>query len=256
MRVMRSSIGCLVIFLTLSLAVIAQRDVSKQAIGTPYVGVHFGMNLTGGDLSERYGFSNHLGAIAGYKTKGNWLLAADGNFMFGNDIRVEGILDNLRDAQGTITNSSGAPAQVLMFLRGFNVNATLGKVIPVWSPNPNSGIMVQFGVGYLWHRIRIETQEDEVPQLQDEYLKGYDRLTIGLNTSQFIGYNFMANQGVVNFYAGFYFQQGFTRNQRDLFWDFPDQPVSQDIRNEYQYGFKIGWLVPVYKRQPKDFYFD
>jgi len=66
----------------------------------------------------------------------------------------------------------------------------------------------------------------------------------------------MANQGVYNFYGGFYFQQGFTQDQRDIFWDKPNEFVSKDIRIEYQFGFKVGWLVPVYKRQPKEFYFD
>jgi hypothetical protein len=244
------------LLLLLSGVSLGQRNVRDQVIGTPYVGVHYGLNLTGGALAERYGFNNHLGGIAGYKTNKNWIFAGDGNFMFGNEIRIDGVLDNLRDSQGTITNSSGGPAMILLFLRGFNMNATVGKVIPVLSPNPNSGIMFQFGVGYTWHRLRIESQEDEVPQLQEDYLKGYDRLTIGMNTSQFVGYNFMANQGIYNFYAGFYFQQGYTRDQRDLFWDMPEVPVSKDIRREFLYGFKIGWLVPVYKRQPKDFYFD
>jgi len=235
---------------------ISQRDVTQGVIGTPYVGVHFGMSIPGGDFAERYGFTSQMGGVAGYKTKKNWIFAADGNFMFGNRILIEDMLDNLKDDAGNITNSSGAPAEILFFLRGFNINAMVGKVIPILSPNDNSGVMLQFGVGYLWHRIRIESQQDEVPQIEDINLKGYDRLTIGINTSQFIGYNFMANQGVYNFYGGFYFQQGFTRDQRDVFWDRPNEQVSKDIRFEFQYGFRVGWLIPVYKRQPKEFYFD
>ena len=66
----------------------------------------------------------------------------------------------------------------------------------------------------------------------------------------------MADQGIYNFYAGFYFQQGFTRNQRSQFWDKPNETVSQDIRLDLMYGFRVGWLIPIYKRQPKDFYFN
>lgn len=246
----------LIVCVFLSLLISAQRDVTKGIIGTPYVGVHFGMNIPGGAFAERYGFTSNLGGVAGYKTKKNWIYAADGNFIFGNKIHIEGLLDNLRDEAGTITNSSGSPAEILFFVRGFNINAMVGKVIPIWSPNDNSGLMIQLGAGYLWHRLRIESQQDEVPQIEEENLKGYDRLTIGFNTTQFIGYNFMANQGVYNFYGGFYFQQGFTQDQRDIFWDKPNEFVSKDIRIEYQFGFKVGWLVPVYKRQPKEFYFD
>src|SRR5690554_7147117 len=87
--------------------------------------------------------------------------------------------------------------------------------------------MIKVSAGYLWHKLRIETQEDEVPQLEGEYLKGYDRLTIGVNTSQFLGYNYMADRGILNFYAGVYFQQGFTRNQRELFWDRSEEHTSE-----------------------------
>lgn len=236
--------------------IFTQRNVTDETIGTPYISIQYGANLTGGDLADRYGFTNSLGSTAGYKTSKNWIFALDGNFLFGNDVRMDGLLDNLRDDQGEITNTSGGPSIVLLFNRGFHVNGIIGKVFPFFGPNPNSGPMIQFGVGYSWHKLRVETQEDDVPQLQGEYLKGYDRLTIGVNTSQFIGYNFMANQGIYNFYAGFYFQQGYTVNQRDVFWDMPEKEVSKDIRIEHLYGVRVGWLIPIYKRQPKEFYFD
>ncbi|MDX1651858.1 MAG: hypothetical protein R3277_05165 [Brumimicrobium sp.] len=236
--------------------VYGQRNVSDEVIGTPYVGVQYGANLTGGDLADRYGFTNSLGALAGYKTKRNWLFAADGNFLFGNDIRIEGVLQNLKDSQGNISNTSGGPAIVLLFNRGFHINGIVGKLIPVLSPNPNSGIMLQVGAGYSWHKLRVESQEDDVPQIQGDYLKGYDRLTIGANTSQFIGYSFMANRGILNFYGGLYFQQAFTRNQRDIFYDHPNETVSKDLRTEFLYGIRVGWMIPIYKRKPKEFYFN
>lgn len=234
----------------------SQRNVSDTIIGTPYVGVQYTAVFPGGDLADRYGFLNQIGAFAGYKTAKNWIYGLDGNFIFGNRINDNSFLDNFITAGGTITAASGAPATVLLLSRGFYGNVTVGKIIPVLSPNPNSGLMFKFGIGYIYHKIRIETQEDFVPQFEEEYKKGYDRLTIGLSTSQFVGYSFMANRGVYNFYAGFYFNQGFTRNQRDLFWDQPEIPVSKDIRLDLQFGLRAGWLIPIYKRQPKEFYFN
>lgn len=233
----------------------AQRDVS-EAIGTPYIGVHYGANWTGGDLAERYGFTNSIGSHSGYKTKKNWIYGVDGNFFFGDNIAIDGLLQNLQDSKGRIFNSSGTPATVLLFNRGFNVNASVSKVIPVLSPNPNSGIMIQLTAGYVWHKLRVESQEDEIPQLQGDYLKGYDRLTTGFNTTQFLGYNFMANRGIWNFYGGIYFQQGFTVNQRDIFWDHPNEKVSKDLRIENMTGIRFGWLIPIYKRETKDYYFN
>ena len=239
----------------MSFFVSGQRDVSK-AIGTPYVGIHYGLNWTGGELAERYGLTSALGSHAGYKTKRNWIYGIDGNFFFGNDVKIEGLLQNLRDKEGHIMNTSGTPAIVLFFNRGFNVNLSVGKILPLLNPNPNSGVMIQLSAGYLLHKLRIESQEDEVPQIEGEYLKGYDRLTIGANTSQFLGYNYMADRGILNFYGGIYFQQGFTVNQRDLFWDHPNDKVSKDLRIEHMIGFRLGWLIPIYKREPKDYYFN
>lgn len=232
-----------------------QRDVS-EAIGTPYIGIHYGANWTGGDLADRYGFTNALGSHAGYKTKKNWVYGIDGNFFFGNDVKIDGIAQNIKDNKGKVLNTSGGPSIVLLFNRGFNVNLSVSKIFPVWSPNPNSGIMVQLSAGYLWHKLRIETQEDEVPQLEGDYLKGYDRLTTGANTSQFIGYSFMANRGIWNFYGGVYFQQGFTYNQRDVFWDHPNEKANQDMRIEHMFGLRVGWLIPIYVRETKDYYFN
>src|SRR5690554_1341055 len=113
----------------------AQRDVEK-AIGTPFIGLQYGVNWTGGDLAERYGLTNSLGSHAGYKTKKNWVYGIDENFFFGNDVKITGVAQNLQDKNGFIMNTSGTPAIVLLFNRGFNVNASVSKIIPIWSPNP------------------------------------------------------------------------------------------------------------------------
>jgi len=95
-----------------------------------------------------------------------------------------------------------------------------------------------------------------IKSIELNYKKGNDRLTIGTNFHVFIGYSYMANGGYLNFYGGFYFQQGFTKNQRTIFFDQPNVPVPTDVRLDLQYGVKIGWFIPFYKREPKDYYFD
>lgn len=248
----------LFLFLGLLLAFdgLSQRNLKDSVIGTPWVAVHYGANTTGGDLADRYGFLNHIGAIAGYKTSKNWFWGLDGNFIFGNQIRMRGIFDELVDSYGNITDINGDIGKVYALTRGFNVNLAVGKIVPVSSSNRNSGLFFHAGVGYLLHKMRVETQDQVIPQLELEYRKGYDRLTVGINTHQFAGYAFLANKGLINFYGGLYAQQGFTRNQRDVFFDQPDQPVSKALRLDLQFGVRAGWFIPIYKRQPKDFYFD
>jgi hypothetical protein len=242
--------------LTMQQTAWSQRRVGDSIIGTPWIALHYGGNWTGANLADRYGFFNHLGAMAGYKTKRNWVYGLDGNFMFGSKIRMTGLFDHLADSKGIIHDVNGDVGTVVLFSRGFNVNLMVGKVFPVWSPNNNSGIYVHGGVGYLQHKLRIETNDQVIPSLELDYKKGYDRFSSGINFHEFVGYAFLANQGIVNFYGGFYFQQGMTYNRRDIFFDQPDREVPKGMMLDLQFGFKVGWFVPVYQRKPKDFYFD
>lgn len=234
----------------------AQRNMADSIIPSTWLVVNYGGGFTNADLADRYGYLNHVGIFAGYKTKKNWVFGLDGAYMFGSKVRMTGIFDHLVDSHGNITDQNGDIATVRALPRGFYANVVVGKVLPVLSPNPNSGIYVNFGIGYLLHKLRVETQDHVIPQLELDYRKGYDRMTTGINTSQFIGYALMANDSPINFYAGFYAQQGFTHNRRTINFDTPDIPVSTDVRLDLQYGFKVGWMIPIYQRQPKDFYFD
>ncbi len=251
---MRQLLTVILVFITSM--VFAQRNVADSSIGVTWLSPQYGLNISGGDLAERHGYFNAIGFTAGYKTKKNWFLGFDGNYLFGNDVRLTGLFDHLVDSKGNITDQNGDIAIVVVYSRGFHANAVFGKLFPVLSPNENSGILVKGGVGYLLHKVRIETQDQVVPQLELDYKRGYDRLTAGLNTSQFIGYSFMASQGFLNFYGGFYFQQGFTYNKRSIFYDQPDTPVSKELMLDLQYGLRLGWMIPIYKRNPKEYYFN
>ena len=52
----------------------AQRNVSDSIIPSTWLVVQYGGGFTSGDLADRYGYLNHVGIFAGYKTKRNWVL--------------------------------------------------------------------------------------------------------------------------------------------------------------------------------------
>ena len=234
----------------------SQRNVKDSSIATPWLSVHYGGNWTEADLSSRYGYLNHIGFSTGYKLRSNWVFKSDISFMFGNQVRLSGVFDHLIDSQGNITDVNGDIGMVYASPRGAYFNLDFGKIIPIFSPNENSGLYLSFGGGYLFHYLNVETQDQVIPSLELDYKKGYDRFTSGLNIHQFIGYSFMANAGFYNFYGGIYFQEGFTKNRRTIFFDQPNEPVSTDLRLDMQIGFRVGWMIPVYKRQPKSYYFN
>jgi hypothetical protein len=234
----------------------SQRNIRDSIIGTPWIGLHYGLNGTGKDLAQKFGLLNHLGGKAGYKTNKNFVWGVEGNFIFGNQIKLPNLLSQLTDTFGNVFDENGNIAKIAVNARGFNANLLFGKVFPVLSPNENSGVYAHMGLGYVQHKVRIETQDQYVPTLEKNYRKGYDRYTTGINFHQFLGYCYLSNNGLVNFYGGFYLQEAFTKNRREVFFDLPDVPVPTNTMFEIQYGCKVGWFVPVYRRKPKDFYYD
>jgi hypothetical protein len=145
-------------------------------------------------------------------------------------------------------------AKVLILERGSITTVNVGKILSLKNSNPNSGIMIKGGVGLMQHKIRLETQEDLVTQLEGEYIKGYDRLTNGIVFSQFLGYFHMSDNKLSNFYAGFEFYEGFTRGRREL--NFDTQVKDNAPRTDILYGFKVGWVIHMYKRTGREFYYD
>lgn len=235
---------------------VASQVSGVESVSIPVVGVHYGGAFSGGDLAARYGYFNRVGLTAGYKFKNNWSLGLESDFWFSDNVKLTGLFDHLVDDAGNITNDLGLPASVLVYPRGVHCNVYFGRLFALNQNNRNSGINVQLSAGFLLHHLRIETNDNVVPQLELDYKKGYDRLSSGLNLQQFIGYSFLNNRGAVSFYSGVYFQQGLTYNRRTLNYDQPNVPVSTQRRLDLQTGFRIGWYIPFYSAQPREYYYN
>lgn len=136
------------LFTTFFIPAFGQRNVADSCIGATWLSVQYGGNFTAGDLADRYGFLNHIGLFAGYKTKKNYVFGVDASFIFGNDVRLTGLFDHLVDSKGNITDVNGDIAIVQVLPRGLYTNANVGKIFPVFGPNPNSGIYASVGVGF------------------------------------------------------------------------------------------------------------
>ena len=232
----------------------AQVSVKDSIIGFPTIGVSYSYQIPGGDLAKRFGNNSSLGATALYKNKHNLIYGIEGTFIFGSILRESGILDSIstRRVQSIIVDQNGEAADVRLSERGFTVSAVVGKIIPLWSPNPNSGIMIQAKIGYLQHQIRIEDYNGNTIQITGDYVKGYDRLTSGWAVSEFLGYQYLGNRRLLNFFAGVEFIQGFTKSQR---YDFDLRRSDQSQHKDYLFGLRAGWIFPLYKKTPKEFYY-
>lgn len=227
--------------------------VNDSTISVSMIHVHYAFLMPAGDLKVNYGNTINLGAGFLRKTKSNYLWGAEINFLSGNEVKEKYIFDSLKTTRGQYITSDGRYGDVRLSERGFNAYAHIGKVIPVFGSNKNSGIMLLTGLGFLQHQIHIEVLEENVPSLNGDYRKGYDRLTNGLSLHEFVGYFYLNERLRFNFMAGFDFSQSFTQNRRD--WDFFSQRKIDDSRKDYLNGIKVGLILPLYQRKPKEYYY-
>ena len=204
-------------------------------------------------MAKRFGFGSVVSLNFSIKTKRNLFFGADGGFIFSDNVNENGILDSLMTSSGFIINQSGNPATVRIYERGFTASLHFGKLFPIGKHNKNSGLIVYAGPTYLWHWIGIDDIGHQSPQLVDDYLKGYDRFTGGFGVHEFIGYIYFGNNRILNFFAGFDFTQAFTKSLRG--YDYDLMRADTQNRKDMLSGFRIGWVLPLYRSTPDEFYY-
>lgn len=244
-----------VVLISLCLVSRAQVNPNDSAVSAFIPNASFSFQFPGGDVADRYGSNGTIGGGFFFKTRKNLIFSADFNFIFGSDIKnADSILRMVETESGHIIDGNGTYALYSMFERGYSINFRVGKIFKVLQANPNSGLMVMVGAGYLVHRLVIDNQNNTAPQISGDYAKGYDRLTGGPNLNQFIGYFYMGKSRVLNFYGGFEFYQAFTKSRRDYIID----QMQKDTNNylDLFFGIKIGWMIPIYKQAPDSYYYN
>jgi len=241
--------------LTMTVVGVAQQStIADEPLRMSMFEFHAGFHQPYGDLGELYGPNAHVGISYAYKTKTNILLGADFSFLFGNNVKnQQNMFRELRNSSGGIVGPDGEYITVLIQQRGFTGGFSVGKIWPIFGPNPNSGLLVKVGVHFLEYRTWIETREDEMPHIEGEYRKGYDRKRGGIATSQFVGYQHFSNSRFANFFIGAEIYQGFTTDYRT--YNFDEMRITNDDYFDILVGFKVGWVIPIYKQLTNDFFY-
>ena len=228
-----------------------ENDTKPEAMWAIYPAYSF--QWPGGDMAERFGANSTIGPGFFYKSASNWVYNADINFLFGNKINEDSLIQNLINSDGFVIDDQGHYAEISFFERGFYTQGRIGKLIPLSDKNLNSGILLMAGAGYMQHRIHIEVKNKAASPLKDDYKKGYDRYTNGFSASQFIGYMHIGKARFTNFFIGAEFVQAWTKNRRSMNFD----TMQRDDKDRFDFlgGIKVGWVIPFNKREPEDFYY-
>jgi len=214
----------------------------------------YGFQIPGGDLADDFGNGFSLGSSVEYLMPNNLIFGVGGGIIFGDKVKND-VISDLRASDGFIIGINRGLADIQLKQRGFNVSAQVGKLFQLTEKTTRSGIRTTLGLGLLQHKVRIQNDfQAEVPQLNKAYLAGYDQLTNGLSIREFIGYQYLSNDGLVNFTVGFEFLQAFTKNRRS--WDFKTNTLKNEPRLDLINSLKISWILPLYfKANPEDIFY-
>lgn len=232
----------------------SQKSVKDSAIAFTMLGASFQYQMPGGDMADRFGDNFNAGGFLNYKFANNWLIGLDGNFLFADKVKEDGILDSIATGQGFIIGESGEYAKVYLYERGFQFTLKAGKLFNLFGPNKNSGLLVTAGAGLLQHKIKIDVDKDDVPELSKEYKKGYDRMSNGLALTENISYLYCGNKRLLNFMIGIECTQAFTQNRRS--YNFDQRAADTKKRVDLLYGIRVGWFFPLYRHAVNSFYYN
>lgn len=230
----------------------AQVSVKDSAVSMVLIAPSYGLQFPAGDLETRFGVNSSVGLSVTVKRKSGWMFQADGSFIFGSKINEPGLFSNLTTDKGFIIGRDGFYGDIRVFERGYYLTLSAGKLFPVKKPNPNSGFYFTAGAGFIQHKIKIQDKKNSVPSLQDEYLKGYDRLTNGIVIRETAGYLYTGNNRLVNFFGGIELLQGFTQGRRSYQFDLMKADDAKRI--DLLFSLRVGWILPLYREAPEKFY--
>ena len=269
---MRKLILLLILCISLAFNALAQqpKDIMKDPIPIAMFQATYAFHIPAFDLKKDYGVSNTIGGSFIYKTETNWLFTLNGNFIFGNQLkgsRIDIFGEGITTTTGEIIGGGGLYSSLALFQRGMHLQAEIGKLFAVY-PNPNSGIFVQGGIGYLRNRIRVDYQIEALNtpyQLINDYQYGYDQMRGGPAFHLETGYLVMSDSKVLNFSISLEATYARTRHLRDydfrVFYDENGEPqimgyTDRNKRfNDFYYGIRLSWMIPTYQRQPDAYYY-
>lgn len=246
-------IGLVILLFGTKMSLYGQLNPKDSTIQVPMFSLSYAYQFPEGNLKDRFFPNSNIGAEFMLKTKKNWLFGIDGRFLFKDKVKETSILDNLKTSSNFVIDKYGEPGDILLYERGFMFSGKFGKMFSLFQLNPNSGFIALIGMGYMQHKIRIENEDNTVPQISGSYKKGYDRFTNGIALTEFVGYQFLGNTRLLNFFIGVEFIQGYTKNRRSINFDMMRKDDTN--RKDYLYGFRFGWTLPLYKKVPNEFYY-
>ena len=245
---MRKKLLYIIFFLALPFFnLLAQRNKQSAII------CNYSYQIPYGSVAELFGNNSSVGTKFFLEKKNNYFYGLEVNYLFGSDIKDTNIFENISTSNGAIIASDGYYANVNLMQRGFNSYLFLGKAFH-FSKKSLSGIYISQGLGFLQYKLFIDTKNQDIPQLNEEMKKGYDRLTNGISSKFSIDYKYYSKNGRFQLISGIHYTIAHTKHQRA--YDFANNLQYTEIKRWDKFlGFDIGIIIPISRRNKEEFHY-
>ncbi len=206
-----------------------------------------------GNLAITFGNSSAIGTSYFLERSNNIIFGVEASYMFAASIKDSTIFENISTSNGEIIAANGQYANVNVMQRGIYTHLFAGYAFH-FSENNLSGIYISQGFGYLQHQIFIDTKNQNIPQLNEQMKKGYDRFSNGLSTKLSLDYKYYHKKGRVQVSSGINYMMAYTKNKRT--YNFANNEYYDSQRNWDQLlGFNFEIIIPIYKKNQEEFHY-
>jgi len=244
----------LIASILVSAALFGQKSVKDSSIFIPSLAINYSHHLAFGDIGQTYGNNHAVGTDITFKLVKQLVIGVGFEYYFSENVNnQDSYFANIKTDKGYVIDGNGKYAEIHLYQRGFNIQLFTGYQFDFWSSNPNSGPFIQAGIGLMQYYTQIKNTENTAPQVQGEYLKMYDRLSNGLSLTQFMGYRYMGDKNLANFYIGIELTQAWTKNRRSYNADLLADESLEHF--DFLAAIKLGWIIPFYKKAPEQYYY-
>ena len=237
----------IVFFLTLFCNLNAQEN--KQSA----FAFNYNYQIPIGNLAITFGNNSSVGASYFLEKSNNIIFGIEAAYMFAASIKDPDIFENISTSQGEIIASNGQYANVNVMQRGVYSHIFSGYAFH-FLENNLSGIYISNGIGYLQHQIFIDTKNQNIPHLDEEMKKGYDRFSNGLSTKFSIDYKYYNKSGKFQISTGINYIMAYIQNTRS--YDFANNKYySSEKKWDQLLGFNFEIIIPIHKPNQDEFHY-
>ncbi len=234
----------LITFTSIWQTAFSQHYLRDSAINITSFQFGYSASFTALDLGEKANLLHVFSPAISFKNTKNMVFEASLNLFVANKCLQTNTISMINSELDLPISTEGLLEETNIRFQGFSANLNFGMLLKESNYNKNSGLYGEFGLGFMQHKLKFAYQGQDVMQLEEPYVKGYDRLANGTMLTQFIGYRRYSNKNTFNYKIGLEINEGLTKNRRS--WNYDTFGPITDQRIDLYYGLKMAIVLPFY----------